>query len=225
MVDLLEETRQELERERWLNIWKRIGSYVVALSVAIVLVTVGMVWWQNHQKSQQEAAALAYSIAMEQAESGSWDAAAQAYGEAAETNVAGVAPAAEIQQAQALWQAGETDAARDKLQAVVNDGGVDAPWDTLAALRLAVLLIDTDAPLAEVSTLLEPLTKDQNQFGYFHAHELLGYAALGQGEEAVARDYFDVLISNPLAPAGMRQRARTAATTLPPVTEQPDAAS
>jgi len=56
MVDpLMLEVDDELRRERMQKLWQRFGQYVVALSIAVVLVTAAIVGWKSYQNAQNEA--------------------------------------------------------------------------------------------------------------------------------------------------------------------------
>ena len=74
----------------------------------------------------------------------------------------------------------------------------------LAAIRSGLILVDT-APLAELSTRLEPLTAADRPFRH-SARELLAIGAWRVGDAATAKRWFDLIASDAETPAGTRQR-------------------
>lgn len=50
---LIDEVDEALRRERLETFWKRFGQYVVVGSIGILLLTVGVVVWQNHEASRR----------------------------------------------------------------------------------------------------------------------------------------------------------------------------
>ncbi len=75
----------------------------------------------------------------------------------------------------------------------------------LAAVRAGILLVDT-APYSEMRRRLEPLTAADRTFRHT-ARELLALSAWKAGDVAAARQWTDMIMSDPQTPAGTRSRA------------------
>jgi hypothetical protein len=76
----------------------------------------------------------------------------------------------------------------------------------LAALRAAFLLVDT-ASYTDLRGRLEPLTAADRAFRY-SARELLALSAWKQGDMNAARQWADMIMTDPQTPAGARSRAQ-----------------
>jgi hypothetical protein len=75
----------------------------------------------------------------------------------------------------------------------------------LAAVRAGFLLADT-APYSELRSRLEPLTAAERPFRH-SAREILALSAWKSGDMTAARQWTDMIVTDPLTPAGARSRA------------------
>jgi hypothetical protein len=75
----------------------------------------------------------------------------------------------------------------------------------LAAVRAGLLLVDT-APYAEIRERLESLAAPNRTF-HHSARELLALSAWKSGDIAAARQWADMIITDPQTPAATRSRA------------------
>jgi hypothetical protein len=81
--------------------------------------------------------------------------------------------------------------------------------DELAALRAAFLLVDT-TPYSEIRARLEPLAGADKTFRY-SARELLALSAWKSGDMTAARQWTDMIITDPQSPEAARSRAEVLA--------------
>lgn len=86
-----------------------------------------------------------------------------------------------------------------------NDASVDPALQSLARLRAAVLLVDSE-PYADLKRRLEPLA-DANSSLRGPARELLAIAALKAGQDQDAGRVLDAIETDPTTPPNLRQRA------------------
>ena len=75
----------------------------------------------------------------------------------------------------------------------------------LAAVRAGFLLVDT-APYSEMRSRLEPLTAADRTFRH-SARELLALSAWKSGDMTAARQWTDMIMTDPQTPSGTRSRA------------------
>ena len=92
--------------------------------------------------------------------------------------------------------------AYDEIAADKNAGQV---IQDLAAVRAGFLLVDT-APYSEIRTRLEPLTAADRTFRH-SAREILALSAWKSGDLTAARQWTDLIITDPQTPSGTRSRA------------------
>jgi hypothetical protein len=202
--DIFQEVNEEVRRERLAKLWTQYGNYLVALCVLIVVGMAawrGYEWWQAKQAAQSGAA---FEQAAALAEAGKVQEAEAAFSKLATDGTASYRVLAGLREAAAL---GRTDskaavAAYDKIAADKNAG---AAIQDLAAIRAGLLLVDT-APYAEIRTRLEPLTAGDRIFRH-SARELLALSAWKSGDLAAAKQWTDLIVTDPQTPSGLRSRA------------------
>jgi hypothetical protein len=95
-------------------------------------------------------------------------------------------------------------AAYDKIAA---DTGAGQTLQDLAAVRAAILLVDT-APYEEVRRRLEPLAAPERTFRHT-AREMLALAAWRAGDATAAKRWFDMILTDGQTPDANRTRAET----------------
>jgi hypothetical protein len=116
---------------------------------------------------------------------------------------------AAFEQAVALAEAGKPQEAEAAFAKLATDGTagyrVLARMREAATLRTGFLLVDT-ASYTDMRARLEPLTGADRAFRY-SARELLALSAWKHGDTGAARQWTDLIISDPQTPAGARSRA------------------
>ncbi|MGH6862891.1 MAG: tetratricopeptide repeat protein, partial [Methylocella sp.] len=119
--------------------------------------------------------------------------------------------------------ASDPQAAIKAYEALAADPGYDPAFKDFAKIRTAMLRLDSDDPL-EFERRFAPLAS--NSFPYHHqVRELLGLAALKRNAFDAAGNWFDGIVSDPRAPAGVHMRAQALlglvqSATLPPANAQ-----
>src|SRR4029077_17032298 len=81
--------------------------------------------------------------------------------------------------------------------------------DELAALRAAFVLVDT-APYSEIRARVEPLTGPNKTFRH-SARELLALSAWKSGDMTAARQWTEMIITDPQSPEATQSRAKVLA--------------
>lgn len=206
MVDFVDEVNADLRQERFNRFWQKIGAYVVAASVVIILATVGTVLWQNHSAQRQTAAAEAFLAADKQLKEQRYDEAASAFAEIAKQNAQGFTELSKMREAYALTKAGKTEEALSVYRAITEQSGADKGVRSLARIYAAMLMMETNKPAEEITALLQPLAeKKESPFSAF-AREHLAYVALKNGDAVKAHSMLTELSTDMQAPASLRRR-------------------
>ncbi|MCW5695356.1 MAG: tetratricopeptide repeat protein [Bauldia sp.] len=204
MTDVFREVDEDLRRDRLKKLWQRYGRWVI---VAAVLVVVAVAVWTFMQSQAERRAAESgdrFNAALALASAGSPDEARAALAEL-EANGANAYPAlAAMQSAAILAETGDIEGAVAGYDAIVADRAVEAPLRDVAALRAALLLVDT-APFSTLLSRLTPLTADGNPFRHL-ARELLAVSAIHHDDMANARDWVLTMLSDNDIPQTTFQR-------------------
>jgi hypothetical protein len=204
VADIFQEVDEEVRREQLHKLWQRYGNLLIAaciLVVAAVGAWRGYEWWQNKKAGESGAA---FENAVTLAEAGKHQEAETAFAKLAAEGSAGYRPLARLREAAEMARTDRPAAVKayDELAADRSAGQV---IDDLAALRAGFLLVDT-APYSQIRERLEPLTAADKTFRH-SARELLALSAWRSGDMTAARQWTDMIITDPTSPPGTRSRA------------------
>ncbi len=204
MADIFQEVDEEVRREQLKKLWDRYGTYFIA---ACVLVVVGVgawrgyEWWQAKRAGESGAA---FEQAVSLAEAGKTQDAEAAFAKLATDGTAGYRVLARLREAAAVAATDRPAAVKD-YDEIAADRSAGKVIADLAALRAGFLLVD-HAPYSEMRTRLEPLTGADRAFRH-SARELLALSAWKAGDVAAARQWTDMIVTDPQTPASARSRA------------------
>ncbi len=204
MADIFREVDEDLKHERYEKLWRRYGNYVIGAAVAVVLVTVGVVWWRDYQTSRQLAQGDSFARAMALATGGQRRAAADAFGGLAEEGGLGYATLARFNIAALRAERGDF-AGAVAIYDELAETAVNETLRDLAVILSATYSLESADP-AELSERLAPLTAADNPWRY-SALELTALLAGRSGDREREREIFTRIAEDPGAPAGIRSRA------------------
>jgi hypothetical protein len=204
VTDIFQEVDEEVRREQLKKLWQRYGNYFIALCVLIVVgvgAWRGYQWWEAKQAAQSGAA---FEQAITLAEAGKHQEAEAAFAKLAANGTAGYRVLARLREAAELAGTDSKGAiaAYDEIAADSSAGQVIRD---LAAVRAGFLLADT-APYSEIRNRLEPLAAADRPFRH-SAREILALSAWKSGDMTAARQWTDMIMTDPQTPAGARSRA------------------
>jgi len=203
LSDIFREVDEEVRRERLQQLWERHSNLIIALALLVVLAVGGWrgyQWWDG-QKAAESGAAFEAAAALVD-ENKPADAQA-AFAKLATDGTSGYRTLARFREAAALVKT-DSAAAVKAYDALAADSGIGRALQDAAAVRAGLILVDT-APLAELTTRLEPLTTADRPFRHI-ARELLALSAYKAGDTAAAQKWFDLIATDTDTPAGTRQR-------------------
>jgi len=205
VTDIFQEVDEEVRREQLKKLWQQYGNYLIALCVLIVVgvgAWRGYQWWQVQQAAQSGAA---FEQAVTLAEAGKHQEAEAAFAKLAADGTAGYRVLARLREAAELARS-DPKAAVSAYDDIAADKSAGQVIEDLAAVRAGFLLVDT-APYSEIRSRLEPLTAADRTFRH-SAREILALSAWKDGDMAAARQWTDMIITDPLTPASTRSRAQ-----------------
>lgn len=204
MSEIFREVDEALREDRAKLLWQKYGNMAISIATAIVLATAGYVFWKDYAEGRDQALTDTLLAALEDSESdptAAIDALAALADDASDRQ--GVI--ARLHEAALRAETGDADGAVDVYRQLADDGSVQDAWRNLARLLAVLHSLDTGDP-DQLADELRPLTAEDSPWRY-SARELTGLLALRQGDMAEARQIFDLLAVDPLAPSGIRTRA------------------
>lgn len=210
MSDIFREVEEDVRRERLEQLWKRYGTYILALVVLLVLGVAGYTYWQKYQANQSIKASSQFLQAMELAAGTDPAKAAAEYAALAKKAPSGYARLSQLAEANSLQAAGKPKAALALYQRIITKGD-DAIADT-ARIRIAWMQADT-AKKADIAKDLAPLNKADSAWHYM-AQEILAYVDYRDGNLDAARKGFESLSKGKDVPGAIQDRASAMAALL-----------
>lgn len=205
MADIFREVEEDVRRERYAQLWKKYGDYIVAVAAVIVIGICAYELWQRYQASERTKASDQFIEATVAADPGQ---AADMFARLATNAPDGYAQLAKMDEAGALLAAGQRDHAIAIYKNIA--ANPDSPFAEAARVRAGWAIVDT-ASEEEVRELLAPVADPANPWHYM-AQEILAYADYRNGDMKAALTTFQVLSKAADAPAGIRARANAMAT-------------
>lgn len=206
MTDIFREIDEDLRRDRYSQLLRRLAPLLIA---AIVLILAGVGGWQAWRwfgRQSAEATGARFEQALQAARENNLADAEQALTAIAGEGPAGYRLLARLRLA-SIAGAKDAQAGAAAFTAIADDGGVDAVWRDLARLRATMLRIDTLSP-DEAQAILQPLAAPGRTWR-LSALETLGLAALQAGKIEDAGRWFDQILTDSTAPASLRQRVES----------------
>ncbi len=203
MSDIFHEVEEEVRRERFEQIWKQYGDYIIAGFALVIIAIAGWQLWQRYETSQRLKASETLIAAQQLADTNDIAKATAAFAVVAKDAPHGYAEMARLSQAGVLMSAGRRGEAIEILKSITAED--DGVIGKVALVRTAWALADS-APRSEIETLLAPLT-DPNSPWRHVAHEILAYADFHAGLAAKAQSEFQAIANDKDAPDAMRRRA------------------
>jgi hypothetical protein len=203
--DIFQEVDEEVRREQLNKLWQRYGHYAVALCILIVAgvgAWRGYEWWQAKKAGE---AGTAFEQAATLAQTGKHQEAEAAFAKLANDGTAGYRVLARLREAAELAPS-DAKAAVGAYDSIAADTSVGQLVRDLAAVRAGYLLVDA-APYAELRTRLEPLTAADRPFRH-SAREILALSAWKSGDMGAARQWTDLIMTDPQSPPQTRSRAQ-----------------
>ncbi|MGV6873044.1 tetratricopeptide repeat protein [Pseudochelatococcus sp. B33] len=205
MTDIFREIDEDLRRDRYSKLLRRLAPAIVAVIVLIVAGVGGWQAWRWFNRQSAEQAGGRFEEALQTAREGRIDEAEQALAAVAADSPAGYRLLARFRLA-AIEGGKDPAAGAAAFTAIADDSSVDTIWRDLARLRATLLRIGT-LSADEVQAALQPLAAP-GQPWRFTALEALGVVALDAGRFEEAGRWFDQIITDPAAPAGLRRRVQ-----------------
>ena len=205
MDEFINEINREMREDRWRQLWKRYGVYVIAAAVAVVLFVAGRQGLVAWRESSRNAAADSYLAALGDGNQSALEFLAQEGGE-------GYPMLARFQLAVRSAEAGDGVGAEQAYLALAQDGDLEQSYRD-AALLLSVMNADSGTSAPEREERLSPLAESDGPWRFL-AYEVLIGLALERGDVGAARERARQLRDIGNLPTGVEQRLRLVETAL-----------
>jgi hypothetical protein len=203
LSDIFQEVEEDVRRERYEQIWKDYGNYIMVAAALLVLAVAGYQAWRSYDLTQRQKTSDQYRVAIQSAQAGNAPKAEADFATLAKNAPSGYATLAKFHLASAYLVQGKRDPAVALLRELSTQS--DPIVSSTARLKLGWLMADANSK-TEVMSVLEPLTAVDNPWR-FAASEVTAYIDLKDGARGQALAEYQKLAQETDAPASLRQRA------------------
>lgn len=205
MDNFIEEVDEELKRERYAELWRKYGRFVVGAVLLMVIAVAGSMGWRQYRLNSQIESGLAYVKAVDLVAAGQTEEALTAFKAIGKDGVAGYGDLARFQEAAVLARQGNEAAAAQIYDAIAKDDEADQVFRNLALLLYALNVADRADPKV-LADRLKPLTEDASPWRY-SALEITALLHRRRGDMSAARTIYKTLADDDRAPPRLRARA------------------
>ena len=206
MSDIFSEVDSDLRSEHYNRLWQRYGTYVIAAAVLFVAVIGGWQLWEYRQERAAQATGNRFVAALELADEGNHQAAAEALKSVALDGSGQYPMLAIFRAASEKAAGGDKQGAVAEYDIIAEQSGTPDLVRDVARLRAALILVDTGS-LAELEDRIGNLAETGEPWRH-SAREILGLAAWRAGNIETARDYFQEISDDQERPAELNARAQ-----------------
>lgn len=213
---LFREVDEEVRQDQFKKIWARYGNLIIGVALGIVVAVAGFQGWRYWQTKQSEAAGEVFATASNLISEGKPQEAQKllesithsGYGELARIKLAGT-----------LANEGKVQEAVKIYDEVAASSSAETAFKDLARVRAGYLLVDTATP----DELLKRLGDLDQETGPWRnpVREIIALAAWRTQNYAMADKYANLILADPDAQVGLRQRAQMLMDVLTPVLDKP----
>ena len=203
MSDIFQEIEEDVRRERYEQLWKLYGKYVIALATVIIAGVAGFQLWQRYDMAQRQRVSDQLQQTSQVVSSGNYVQAETELSALSKAAPSGYSDLAKLRLAGVYLAEGKRDQSVNLLRELTAVS--DPILSSAARLRLAWTLADA-SPKPELVTLLQPLMAKENPWR-FAASEVIAYIDLKDGARTQAISEYQQIAQDPAAPASLRQRA------------------
>jgi hypothetical protein len=203
LSDIFQEVEEDVRRERFEQIWKQYGDYIIAGVALIVIAIAGFELWQRYEENQRLKASETFIAAQQLAGTGNINQASAAFAVVAKDAPDGYVKMARLSQAGILDITGQHSEALMILKSLAKDDlGLIG---NIARIRAAWILA-VDGPRSDMDSIIAPLT-DPTSPWRFVAREVTAYADFHAGNTSKAQSEYQGLADDKGASDTTRQRA------------------
>jgi hypothetical protein len=196
MSELLRELQEDIRNEKLERLWHSFGKLMIAASIAVVLVTIAVVIWQDRKQAYVTSQTSQFIKGLDRFNVEDYKGAIAVFSGLAEDEHSSYFGMAMLRKAQAQILSGDKPGAMKTYEALADQGGGE---ENRVFIELArIIVADTPAKLIDVDSD-SPL---------FHTEsEWKAWQLYGQGKKQEAMEIFAALRDDERAPSTLRDRA------------------
>lgn len=203
--NIFQEIDEDLERQKWEELWKRHGPLIITFAIGIVLATALLNGWHSYRASQEQKASSALAGILSDQKINEEKKIEELQDFAQKNKGETQATFAQLHAADLAAKAGDKAKAVSIYDAVAGNSQTDPAFRQLADLMAVETGMDSGDPVV-LQKRLQPLLADNAPWRYT-AMEYDAFLALRAGDKAKAKQLFAELSQDAGAPQTLAARA------------------
>lgn len=209
---LFREVDEEVRQEQYKKLWKRYGSFIIALALLVIAGVAGYEGWRFWQQKQSEAAGDSFFTAAGLAAEGKADEALKGFEAVANT---GFVELSKLREAAVLAGQGKSEDAVRIYDTIAADAKLSQSLRDLSRIRAAAVMADK-ASFADIEARLKDLSAAGNPWRHV-AREIMAAVQFRLKDYKGADTQVQAILADPQTPPALRQRASVMAQLLAPM--------
>lgn len=201
----LREVDENLRRDQLRDFFKAYGNWLIAGVGLFLLLSGGLIWWNQHRDQQHEAQVEKLAQVYKDIGSGNTGQAPKQLEQLADDGSKAVRASALFTHAALALQQNDTKGAIATYKSIADDSGYPQPYRDVALIRQTSLEFDQLQP-QDIITRLAPLAKPGEPW-FGSAGEMTALALIKQGQQKQAAQLFAAIAKDNSVPDTIRARA------------------
>ena len=203
--NLFKEIDEDLRQQKYADLWKKYGKFVIGAAVALVVGVASLKGWEAYDLNRKSEDSKLLSSALKSIARDKPDTAADILAKLANEGSSGYAVLARFNQAAVLAKKGDAKAASAAYLKLSDDASIDEILRDMALVMSALHGVEA-GDAAILSEKLSRLMNGKNAWRH-SAKELSALLAQNSGDKAKAQKLYKELSDDATAPSGIRTRA------------------
>ena len=202
--EFIKEVDEDIKEEKRVKLWKKFLPYVIAFSLAIILLTSGFVFWESYTKNSNQTLGDDFTAAVDLANENDIDAALLALDRIVDKGSDGYATIAKMKKASLLIDKGLFDEGLS-IYLDLERNAVDQSFRDIATILYVLNSMDKVNPDILLKKI-EPL--ENSKVWQSSALELKAFIFLKNNNKKSAKETFQSILNLKTSPSSLSTRAR-----------------
>ncbi|MBE6452698.1 MAG: tetratricopeptide repeat protein [Alphaproteobacteria bacterium] len=214
---LINEISEEVKNDQLKVLWEKYGLFIIIFVALALTAAVSFETFKAWINKKNQEISNAYAVAISLQDQGKTDESFAILKTIADKSTI-YSDLAKLQIANIYMLQNKKDEARNILNSLAEGNSETKQIKEIATLKLAMILLDENAPDTEIKSLLSPLINEENH-NYNVAHEILAMLALRDGNFEEAKKEYEHIIASANSSDEIKSRAQDMITVINDMTK------
>lgn len=214
---LINEISEEVKNDQLKILWDKYGLFIIIFVALGITAAVSFETFKSWINKKNQEISNAYAVAVAMNDQGKSEESLNILKTIADSSGL-YSDLAKLQIANIYMQQENNQEAQKILKELADGKAATTQIKDVATLKLAMYLLDTNAPANEINELLKPLISNDNH-NYNVAHEILAMLAIRDGDMAQAKKEYEHIVASANSSDEIKSRAQDMITIIDDITK------